>query len=127
MIKMKFDMRWKYEYDENGYWNGNFHAWNIARIPAPDNNYVKNDPVTLGMAEDEYGNKRYKINGKSEPVLNEQTPTQKQKDDLAEKEYKAKLKEAMPDIIDKCTSWAEVEAEKAKLRAEVTTIKEIAK
>jgi hypothetical protein len=127
MIKIKFDMRWKYEYDENGYWNGNCHGWNIARIPAPDNSYVKIDPATLGMAEDEYGNRRYKKNGKREPVLNEQTPSQKQKDDLAEKEYKEKLKDAMPDIIDKCTSWAEVEAEKAKLRADVAAEKEKAK
>jgi hypothetical protein len=50
--------------------------------------------------------------------------TQEEIDIKLEKEYKAKLREAMPDIIDKCTSWAEVEAEKAKLRAEVTAEKE---
>jgi hypothetical protein len=100
-------------------------SWIVSNKPLPtgeeqDWTDTEIDPHEF---EDEFGNLRYIKTG-AEPVLKEIIPTQKQKDDLAEKEYKAKLREAMPDIIDKCTSWAEVEAEKAKLRAEVTAIKE---
>jgi hypothetical protein len=103
-------------------------SWIVSNksLPAGEEKEWTDIEIDPHEFEDDYGNLCY-IKIGAEPVLNEQTPSQKQKDDLAEKEYKAKLKEAMPDIIDKCTSWAEVEAEKAKLRAEVSAAKEKAK
>jgi hypothetical protein len=119
---MKYDLRWKYEYDTNGYWNGNSHGWNIARIPAPDHNYVKIDPTTLGMVEDEYGNRRYKNDGNGSPLLNEQEPTQKQKDKKKEEEYKQKLSTQIVDLIDECSSWEELKTKTEELKQSVIAV-----
>lgn len=99
--------------DQNKY--GRFlptgHKW-VDDIP-PCNTGPKN-------IIDEYGINKYIIDEGGHPILQQIQPTQEQINDKKDKEYKQLLTAAMPDIIDKCTSWEEVEAEKQKLKDKVS-------